>query len=121
MERIDVTFPYTSVLSENNRLGWSPRSGRMYAKDEYKQAQITLSLAIAAAKARVGVKFDPSKRVFVELKVYRPNAKSDASNMVKACLDAISRAIGVNDNMFDGSFYGFVDKKNPRIQMDIKQ
>ena len=120
MRILSLNFPFNSALSENNRLGYSGRTGRMYAKNEYKQVQEELSLGIKIL-ARASLPFNPRKRVFVSMKVYRPNNLSDASNFVKSINDAISRAIGVNDNLFDGSYSGLIDKKNPRFKIKVRQ
>src|SRR3990167_9009348 len=121
MKKLSISFPFDSVLSENNRLGYNSRSGRMYAKNEYKQAQMVLVFDILTLKTKKNIKFDPTKRISVSLEVYRPNNSSDASNFVKSINDAISRAIGVNDNLFDGSYPGLIDKKNPRFEIEVWQ
>ena len=121
MPNLKITFPYNSDLSENRRLGWSPQSGRMYAQSGYKQAKAALVLAISFAKAQERAKFAPRKRVWVALRVYRSNKYSDAANSLKGVLDAISEAIGVNDRYFDGSFHGLIDRKNPRLEIEILQ
>ena len=122
MRILSLNFPFNSALSENNRLGYSGRSGRMYAKNEYKQVQEELSYKIKSQMKTLCVgAFDPRKRVFVTLTVHRPNNSSDASNFIKSINDAISRSIGVNDNLFDGSYSGLIDKKNPRFEIEIRQ
>ena len=108
-------------MSENARLGYSPRNGKMYAQSGYKQAKANLTLAIAFAKASNRAAFAPRLRILVDLRVYRPGSQSDACNYVKCVNDAISAAIGVNDRYFDGCYRGFIDKKNPRLEIVIKQ
>ena len=121
MPTLSITFPFNPDLSENKRLGFSPRMGRMYAQNGYKKAKAALTLAISFAKARARAAFAPRTRVWVDLRVYRPGGQSDASNYVKGLNDAISAAIGLNDNLFDGSYRGLIDKKNPRFEIIISQ
>lgn len=121
MPTITVSFPYNPAMSENARLGYSPRNGKMYAQSGYKQAKANLALVIAFAKASKQTTFAPRLRVWVDLRVYGPSHRFDASNLVKSTNDAISSAIGVNDSLFDGSYRGFVDKKNPRFEITINQ
>ena len=119
--KLKLSFPYSVFLSENRRLGFSPKNGRMYAQDEYKHGKMALVMAISFAKAHQKAVFSPKERVWVDLKVYRPGNQSDASNFVKCINDAISQAIGVDDRYFDGSYQGFISENNPRFEIEIRQ
>ena len=118
---LNVIFPFNSGLSENNRLAWSPRNNRMFAKNDYKRAQNGLILLIKFAMAQQKPKFNPNGRIFVDLKVYRPNRRTDCSNFIKSVNDAVARAIGIDDKNYDGSYHGFTDKENPRFVIEVRQ
>lgn len=121
MPRIFIEFPFNPALSENKRLGYSPRNGRMYANNDYKKAKNALTLAISFVKAEEKAKFSPGHKVHISLTVLKPNRHSDASNFIKPINDAISESIGVNDNLFCGSYGWGIDKKNPRFAVSIIQ
>ena len=119
--RISFTFPFMADISENKRLMWSPRNRRMFSAKEYKDAKGALILVISYAVAKAKAVFEPKKRVWVSLSVYRPSNHSDPANFVKIFNDSISSVIKLNDNLFDGEYKGFIDKQKPRFEVVVSQ
>lgn len=121
MVEFKAEYPFASGLSENARLNWNPRMRRAFANSEYVQHKLNLILALRRARCEKMLVFNPKAKVFVNLMVYKPNNRSDSQNFIKPICDAVSAAIGANDNMFEGMWQWSIDKKNPRFVITVTQ
>ena|SRR3990167_6475935 len=118
MLNIKISYPFDSSLSKN-RMHRFNRFGRKYLACRPQMEALTLAIAFQKAKNRV--QYAPGRKVMIGLMVYLPNHRSDSQNYLDVILDAVQKAIGVNDRWFCGSWDWEIDKKNPRFVVNIQQ
>ena len=116
MPILKITYPFQSVLNKN-QMWKTNRFGRQYLA--CRSQMEALALAIAFQKAKNRVQYAPGRKIRVDLMVYLPNHRSDSQNYLDVILDAVQKAIGINDRWFCGSWDWEIDKKNPRFIIEI--
>ena len=115
--------PLPGPLSINQY--WKPRINR-YGKPEiyvpWKAKKIKKSLENEMFFLFGNMRWKNKSKVWVKLVVYLPNHRWDCHNFIKAILDIIEKAIGINDAWFAIDKCDFeIDKENPRIELEVWQ
>lgn len=136
MLKIAFEFPYDVRLSKNE---WHVYTGRQkgnpwdaFVGEEVKGGSPVANNPIATklmgditrmargACVEGKVVFNPGK-VWVHVMVYRPDFMADPVNFIGMIVDGIKRGIGVDDNVYSGSWDWEVDKLKPRIEIRVEQ
>lgn len=118
MPTLKITYPFQPSLNKNKMWKTNLFGGQYFACRPQMEA---LVLAIASQKAKNRIQFAPGRKIMVDLMVYLPNHRSDSQNYLDVILDAVQRAIGINDRWFCGSWDWEIDKKNPHFEIAISQ
>jgi len=71
-------------------------------------------------KASRGMHFQKSK-IWLTIRVFKPNHRLDAINFLDGIADGIKNAIGVDDRYYSATIDWAIDKEKPRIEIFIRQ
>lgn len=93
-----ITFDADHGLRENARLVKSCSSRRFISSEAYRAAKNKLTSAMWIEW--FGLVFKPKTKTFVKILYHRDGYGDDPSGYVKAILDSVEGAIGVNDRYF---------------------
>lgn len=94
-------------------------TGRTYLCHGYRSAKRFIALKFRSLIQYHN--FEPRTPVLVVITVYSKTRSCDAHNYAEGVCDAIEAAIGVNDRWFQVYTIPKVDKKNPRIEIEVMQ
>ena len=111
-----ITVPYSMALSKNVSHGYG--HGRVYVSRETKAEMDAISYMLRPKF--YGYEWTDGK-IYVRIKVYRPDLRSDPQNFVDTICDAIKAGIGRDDNVYAVSVDWEFDEDNPRIDIEVEQ
>jgi hypothetical protein len=113
---IRVAVPFSQSFSKNAL--WSTNGkGHVYIREEIKEIRDDL---VGKLRKAGGEWFEG--KVWVDIFVEKPNARSDAINVVDLVCDAAKRAIGVDDRWFSIRRLDWsIVKESPRIIVGLAQ
>lgn len=97
------------------------QDGGRYLNPEYAAERDALVILLKHAILTAKVIICPRRKVQVSIFVCKPNHRGDAANYLDGILDAVERAIGVNDRWFCGDWDWAIDVKNPKIIVKVGQ
>lgn len=119
IETFTITIPWFPALLKPNGNNSTHWNDTRKAKKLYKQECYYISLAKR-------LKVQPSANIALSIIFYpKTNRARDLDNClasIKAGLDGVAQALGVNDKLFRPITidFGPVDKKRPRVEIDFK-
>ncbi len=116
---VSIIFAADPGLRENARLVKSNRSRRFISSNEYRTAKAALSRAMWVEWWDFN--FAPKERTRVDIVYYRVGFRDDPSGYVKAILDCVAEAIGVDDRYFSHSVDYQITKEQPRFRVTVTQ
>lgn len=96
---------------------------RRIPKDDYIRLLKEICVLIQAKNPQFNVHGKPrANEIVISYTAYKPTHNGDTFNLLDGLADAVKTVIGIDDRYFacDG-IYSVIDKKNPRIELTIKQ
>jgi hypothetical protein len=107
--------PFNPNLSKNRR--YVGRYSKVLSHTHKKARE---EVELACKRAICDIKpLDKKQRLLVCVMVYKPSNACDAHNMLDDSLDAIEKAIGVNDRYYSSICHYEIDKLNPRLEFTL--
>lgn len=123
--RIEIRHAYDSKLSKNEQHAFipvgkkNPWDGLPGVPAEPQKQRMVVNKASAVAlmagiekvargectrvRQKTGEEFERHK-IYVDIMVYRPDMRTDPVNFVDMICDAVKRGIGIDDNIYAGSW-----------------
>jgi len=114
MMRIKISIPYSAALLKNRM--WRHGKGRTYLNPATKKEIEAIGIEIKSK----GVAWE-KRKIWVCIKVYRPDMRADPCNFIDAILDGVKVGTGVDDRYYSGLWDWELDKDNPRIEITVDQ
>lgn len=113
-----LKFPFDYALSKN--AAWRNNGkGHVYLRDEARQLRERMTAEIATLAGGLGL---VENRVWIGIKVEKPDFRGDAINFVDAVCDAVKVGLGIDDRWFSLMFVDWsVVKIDPRIMVYVGQ
>lgn len=118
---IRLIVPYPPTL---NKI-WRHVRGHVMLSDEargYKDAVHSIALSATGKHQLWKSAYHSSVFVTVSLHLYRPRKSGDIDNALKLILDAMQKAVYVNDSQIvELHVYRHDDKNNPRVEVEVSE
>lgn len=120
--QLSASFPYVSALSKNQKEIYTKNYTRKKIKNPaHEKMKNVVYQTFSSKRKKQGLEFDSTLPVFVLIAVHRKIDSSDAHNFAEGICDALEGAIGVNDRKFTVYSIPLINKKNPRIDVEVYQ
>ena len=116
---IKVTIPYDTCLSKN-QTHYNVSVRKRVRTKAYVEMLKVIDALIKKEMSRLSIAFH-TRKVWVDIMIFRPNMRADPINFLDALSDAVKGAISIDDRYFAGSWNWVIDKQNPRIEIIISQ
>jgi len=121
MAKIKLILPYNTAFSKNRAktiLGRGPRKF-IGLTEEYRSLKEVYTMLIKD-QLRVQPTFPAdTKRIFVVMRCYKTNHRSDAHNQIDGICDVLQAATGFNDRYYTIYCEWDIDKDKPRIEITM--
>jgi len=110
-KRFSIKIPFLPELSKNKRYAFKSSKVK---NPSHRKAQDLITIML---KKKISGKTlnPPGNKLIVDVTIFKPNNRFDASNFVNPINDAVERATGINDRYYAGSYDWFIDRNNPSI------
>ena len=134
--RIEFEFPYDTRLSKNVWhviTGASGNKWDAFVDEPAPKGRAVINAPVATklmgdvqlmARGQVNkyeLEFKPIK-TWVHIKVFKPDMKLDPCNVIGMIVDGIKRGIGIDDNLYAGSWdWELVTDESERIEIVVEQ
>jgi len=119
MPEIKVTIPYTTVLSKNLS-HYNIAINKRVPTKAYTVTLKVIGMLIRGEMNKRAVAFQKGK-VWLDIMIYRPDMRADPPNFIDSICDGVKSALGIDDRFYAGSWDWELDKKNPRIEIEVRQ
>lgn len=113
------TSPFNSDISKNRKYTVNRYNHKIVISTKYKKAFGEIQFVVQQAMEKAGIESFPMSKLYIVAKVYKPNNRFDAANLIDGLFDVLDKTIGVNDRYYSGAFDWDIDKNNPRIEVAI--
>jgi len=115
------SYPLTQDLNKNNaKMVFKRGKGiRFGLRPGYRRSLTDLAMALECFYR--GVPFKPKTKTWLNLKVFKPNNRSDAVNFVDGISDALKKAIKIDDRYYSMIIDWEIDKEQPRFELVVWQ
>lgn len=112
---IKITMPFDPELSKNKRYAYYKSKRKNPNHQAAQNAIQALFHKEYASKGKTALKL----KTRVDLTLFRPHKRIDASNFVNPVNDALFKVLPYEDNLCHGTYNYFEDPSNPRFEINI--
>ena len=114
------TLPFMPGLSKNTAKTIRRRGNQKEIGNSTRYTKAKLAVYWTCVQATKGMQFQNSK-LWLTIRVFKPGQRVDAINFLDGIADGVKDAINVDDKWYSAIVDWGIDKKNPRIEVFIRQ
>ena len=114
------TLPFDTGLSKNRAKTILGRGRKKFIGLTEEYRAITKNYIAILEPMFINKEFKKQK-VYITMRVFKPNHRSDAINLVDGMADILKKVMGLDDRYFSVWCDWEIDKENPRVEIYIDE